>query len=80
MKLLSNLMRTLVVAGVLVPTTAYAGHWDLPSCYIDVHSGCYVNTTSPCTDAEYKDLLRNCHDTYPSIGGTGGKKKLKLRN
>jgi hypothetical protein len=80
MKLLSNLMRTLVVAGVLVPTTAYAGHWDLPSCYIDVHSGCYVNTTSPCTDAEYKDFLRMCHDTYPNIGGTNGKKKLKLRN
>ncbi len=45
--------------------TAFAGHWDLPSCYIDVHSGCFVNQSQPCTDAEYKDFLRMCHDTYP---------------
>jgi len=80
MKLLSNLMRTLVVAGALVPTAAYAGHWDLPSCYIDVHNGCYVNTNSPCSAEEYKDFLRMCHDTYPSNSGIiGGKKTLKTR-
>jgi hypothetical protein len=76
MKILSNLKRTLVVAGVLVPTAAYA-HWDRPSCYIDVHSGCYVNTNSPCSAEEYKDFLRMCDDTYPSIGGAIGTKKLK---
>jgi len=76
MKILSNLKRTLVVAGVLVPTAAYA-HWDRPSCYIDVHSSCYANKKSPCSAEEYKDYLRMCDDTYPIIGGSIGSKKLK---
>ena len=52
---------TLVLSGA-----AQAAHWDRPSCYIDVHSGCFVNTNQPCTDQEYQDFLDNCDATYPA--------------
>jgi hypothetical protein len=58
------------------PSPATGG---LPSCYIDVHSGCFVNQSQPCTDAEYKDFLRMCHDTYPASKGVGTKKKFKVQ-
>ena len=79
MSALSHLKHGLVVAGILFPTAAFAGHWDLPSCYIDVHNGCFVNQSQPCTDAEYKDFLRMCHDTYPASKGVSTKKKFKVQ-
>jgi hypothetical protein len=70
-----DLKRSLVLAGLFFPTAAMAAHWDRPSCYIDVHSGCYVNQKHPCSEAEYKDFLRMCDDTYPANQGVIGKKK-----
>lgn len=49
----------------LFTTSTYAEHWDRPSCYIDVHDGCYNNTSNPCTKEEYEGLLDNCDTTYP---------------
>lgn len=60
-----------VSSALFVAGTAQA-HWDRPSCYIEVHDGCYVDTTSPCSDADYKDFLANCDATYPSLGGRPG--------
>ena len=76
MSQLKNLMCAGTIAGLLIPTTAYAGHWDRPSCYIDVHSSCFANQTRTCSDAEYKDYLRMCDDTYPANMGVIKKKKL----
>ena len=57
-------------------TSAYAGHWDRPSCYIDVHNGCF-NVPPPCSSQDYNDLLDNCDATYPSAGGA---QRLKYNN
>lgn len=68
---------------VAVPAQAAAPHWDLPSCYVHVHDGCYNNQDQPCTNEEYDEFLDGCHSTYPSSsrpnrGLNGGKKFLKF--
>ena len=73
----TSLKRLFTTVAILVPTAASA-HWDRPSCYIEVHSGCYVNQTQPCSDQDYKDFLRNCDETYPSLGGNRGKRPKNL--
>ena len=77
MSISSHLKRAFIVAGLLLPTAAYAGHWDRPSCYIDVHSGCYVNQKTPCTNDEYQDFLRMCDETYPVSTPPKPKRSLK---
>ena len=77
MTAISRFRPALILAGLILPTAAYAGHWDRPSCYIDVHSGCFVNQKNPCTDEEYKDFLRMCDDTYPAATPPKPKRSLK---
>ena len=45
-------------------TTAYSDHWDLPSCYIDVHDGCFNDTRTPCSREDYEGFLDDCDDQY----------------
>lgn len=54
------------IAAVVAVTSGANAHWDRPSCYIEVHNGCYVDTNTPCSDEDYKDLLEDCDWTYPS--------------
>jgi hypothetical protein len=44
---------------------AHAGdnHWDLPSCYIDVHNGCF-NKGTKCSREDYDGFLQECDDNY----------------
>ncbi|MCA3575341.1 MAG: hypothetical protein IOC86_15595 [Aestuariivirga sp.] len=77
MPVISRLKPALILAGLMLPTAAYAAHWDRPSCYIDVHSGCFVNQKTPCTNEEYKDFLRMCDDTYPAATPPKPKRSLK---
>ena len=63
-------MRTKVALGALVAlalftTSTYADHWDRPSCYIDVHDGCFNTGGTPCSQEEYEEFLDMCDVAYP---------------
>jgi hypothetical protein len=50
----------------LLSSATYAGpHSDLPTCYIDVHSGCF-NTKPHCSQEDYEAFLENCDTAYPN--------------
>jgi hypothetical protein len=55
----------IAAATVFTGSAVQAAHWDRPSCYIDVHDGCF-NTQPPCSKEDYNLLLDNCDTTYPS--------------
>ncbi len=63
-KYIKCLFGALALCGALTAAAAEP-HWDLPSCYIHVHDGCYNNTDSPCTDVEYYNFLDGCDAAYP---------------
>lgn len=68
-------IKTLTIAATLLLSgAAYAAHWDRPSCYIDVHSGCFLTGGTPCSQEEYEEFLDMCDVAYPAsvrlpIGG-----------
>ena len=58
----------LIAASVLISfgaasAQAAGDHWDLPSCYISVHDGCF-NQGSKCSREDYKEFLKDCDDQY----------------
>ena len=57
----------LAATTVLAVTSGANAHWDRPSCYIEVHYGCYVDTDHPCSDEDYQGFLENCDTAYPSV-------------
>jgi hypothetical protein len=73
-------LAAVAVLAIVLPGQAAAAHWDRPSCYIDVHDGCFNNTNHPCTDEEYQGFLENCDTAYPNkpIRPTRGPKTLKF--
>jgi hypothetical protein len=52
------------IAAVVAVTSGANAHWDRPSCYIEAHYECHVDST--CSDDDYQFLLDNCDKTYPS--------------
>jgi hypothetical protein len=57
-------IKLMAAAAAILVTTAANAHWDKPSCYIEVHDGCF-NTQPPCSDEDYNDFLDNCDAAYP---------------
>lgn len=76
------LMATAAIA--IFTTTASAAHWDRPSCYIDVHDGCFNTGGTPCSQEEYEEFLDMCDVAYPAIlniplGLTAGEQSTPLK-
>ena len=63
------MLKTLLVAvaAITICTTTAQAHWDRPSCYIDVHEGCFNSGRTPCTQKEYEEWLDSCDEAYPFV-------------
>ena len=62
------MIRTLLATAAtlaIFTTAASAAHWDRPSCYIDVHDGCFNTGGTPCSQEEYEEFLDMCDVAYP---------------
>ena len=56
---------SLASAALIVTGGTAQAHWDLPSCYIEVHDGCF-NSQPPCSEEDYDGFLDECDDAYPA--------------
>lgn len=78
-----NTLRTLaVVTGLAISSGLLAAgidHSDRPSCYLSVHSQCYVDSDSPCSDDDYQWGLDQCDTSYPAQRAVPPAKPLGLK-
>lgn len=69
MKTRNTLRALALAAGLTVSSGLLAAgieHSDRPSCYLSVHSQCYVDTDTPCSDDDYQWGLDQCDSSYPA--------------
>ncbi len=79
MSALSHLKHGLIFAACCSRPRAFAAHWDLPSCYIDVHNGCFVNQSQPAPTPSTRTSSACARRHLSCSKGVSTKKKFKVQ-
>jgi hypothetical protein len=70
MKALKSTLVVFAAAGAMLsgPALADNDHWDIFSCYAQVHDGCFNDSNSDCSEDVYNEFLDMCDTAYDRSG------------